>query len=578
MTLNRRRFLRGSLLAVANVAILTACGGQAPAAPTGALAKPTEAPKPAAPAASPAAAAASPAAGASPAASPAASPGASPAAKPAAASASQPAAAAKPADVPKVSRTSAGELKVGLPAKLTTLDTQGQQSVDGVTHTAMQHILDTLVGRDNASGNLIPRLATSWEAPDPTTWVFTLRQGVKFHDGSDFTSADVKASLQRTIDQKGPQAPLWASVETIDTPDPLTVRLKTKQPVGTIPASATLLTVGPAAAINAADFWSKPIGTGPFKYVSWRADADLRVEANDQYWAGPPASKAIIFRHVPEIAARMTALETGELDFTYRVPPDQIDALKTNNDLTVQTTPSHEYYFIWMNSSRDVFKDKRIRQAMIYALDAETMAKDLLQGVGQPATAPIPPTVFGYAAQTPYKYDPAKAKSLLAEAGKPNGFETSFIWYSGAGPQDREIGQAMVAYWAAVGIKVRVDEQERATWLDNLIKLNWDMDFQTNAVTTGDADFTLGRLYHSRANRNGYKNPDLDKLLDDAAAASDQNKRKELYAQAQKIIWDDAVGIFPFDLLATFTYRKTVDGFVPTPSAFLSFYNTMSKR
>jgi peptide/nickel transport system substrate-binding protein len=104
------------------------------------------------------------------------------------------------------------------------------------------------------------------------------------------------------------------------------------------------------------------------------------------------------------------------------------------------------------------------------------------------------------------------------------------------------------------------------------------MDFQTNAVTTGDADFTLGRLYHSRANRNGYKNPDLDKLLDEAAAASDQNKRKELYAQANKIIWEEAVGIFPFDLLATFAYRKTVDGFTPTPSAFLSFFNAMSKK
>ena len=252
--------------------------------------------------------------------------------------------------------------------------------------------------------------------------------------------------------------------------------------------------------------------------------------------------------------------------------------MKKNNELSVQTTPSHEYYFLWMNASREPFTDKRIRQAMIHALDIDTMAKDLLPGIGQRATAPIPPTVFGHAPQTPYAYDPAKAKALLAEAGKPNGFETSFIWYSGAGPQDRELGQAMIAYWNAVGIKVKSGEQERATWLDNLIKLNWDMDFQTNAVTTGDADFTLGRLYHSRANRNGYKNEALDKLLDEAVAATDQNKRKELYAQANKHIWDEAVGIFPFDLLATFAYRKTVDGFTPTPSAFLSFYNTMVKK
>lgn len=570
MTLNRRQFLRGSLLAVANVAILAACAPQQPAAKP-AESKPAET-KPAAPAAT--TAPAKPAEAAKPAESKPAAP----------AAAAQPTAAAKPpeskpaADAKPVSRTPAGELKIGLHAKLTTLDTQGAQSVDGVTHTCMQHVFDTLVGRDSATGNLVPKLATSWEAPDPQTWVFKLRSGVKFHDGSDFTANDVKVSLERIVAQKGPVAPLFAAVETIETPDPMTVRLKMKQPVGTIPASATLLTVAPAAAVNTDGFFNKPIGTGPFKYVSWRADADLRVEANEQYWGGPPASKAIVFKYIPEVAARMTALETGEVDFTWRVPPDQLEGLKKNADLKVETSPSHEYYFIWMNSSREPFTDKRVRQAMIHALDIDTMVKDLLGGIGQRATAPIPPTVFGHAAQTPYAYDVAKAKQLLAEAGKPNGFETSFIWYSGSGPQDREIGQALISYWNAIGVKVKSAEQERATWLDNLIKLNWDMDLQTNAVTTGDADFTLGRLYHSRANRNGYKNPDLDKLLDDAVAATDQNKRKDLYAQANKHIWENAVGIFPFDLLATFAYRKTVDGFVPTPSAFLNFYNTQSKK
>ena len=564
MTWNRRQFLRGSLLAAANVAILAACAPQQPAA------KPAET-KPAAdakPAATTAPAAAKPAE-----------------TKPAApAAAAQPAAVAKPpeskpaTDAKPASRTPTGELKVGLHAKLTTLDPQGAQSVDGITHTAMQHVFDTLVGRDPATGNLVPKLATSWEAPDANTWVFKLRPGVKFHDGSDFTANDVKVSLERIVAQKGPVSPLFAAVEAIETPDPMTFRLKMKQPVGTIPASATLLTVAPAAAVNTDGFFNKPIGTGPFKYVSWRADADLRIEANDQYWGGPPASKAVIFKYIPEVAARMTALETGEVDFTWRVPPDQMDGLKKNADLKVETSPSHEYYFLWMNATREPFTDKRVRQAMIHALDIDTMAKDLLPGIGQRATAPIPPTVFGHAAQTPYPYDVAKAKQLLADAGKPNGFETSFIWYSGAGPQDRELGQAMISYWNAIGVKVKSGEQERATWLDNLIKLNWDMDFQTNAVTTGDADFTLGRLYHSRANRNGYKNPDLDKLLDEAVAATDQNKRKDLYAQANKIIWDEAVGIFPFDLLATFAYRKTVDGFTPTPSAFLSFYNTMSKK
>ena len=187
-----------------------------------------------------------------------------------------------------------------------------------------------------------------------------------------------------------------------------------------------------------------------------------------------------------------------------------------------------------------MFADKRVRQAMAYALDVDKMIKDLLGSVAKRGTAPIPSTVFGFASQTAYAYDPAKAKQLLAQAGVPNGFDAGMIWNPGSAPQDRELLLAMISYWNAIGVRVKSQEMERAVWIDNLNKLNWDMDMQANAVTTGDADFTLGRLYHSRANRNGYKNPDLDKILDDAVATVDQNRRKELYAQANKIIWDDA--------------------------------------
>jgi len=499
------------------------------------------------------------------------------AAKPAAEA--KPTAAAKPAAEAKpAARTPTGELKVALPAKLTTLDPHGAQSVDGVTHTAMQHVFDTLVARDPASGNLVPRLAAAWETPEPTTWVFTLRKDAKFHDGATVTAADVKATIERVIAQKGPVAPLWAAVDTVETPDESTVRIRTKTPAGTIASSATLLPIAPADKVNADGFFSKPIGSGPFRFVSWVADGDLRLEANADYWGGAPGVKNLTFKFIPEIAARVTALETGEIDLTWRLPPDQLPALQRSADLQIETSLSYSYYFIWMNASREPFTDKRVRQAMVHALDVDTMVKDLLPGIGKRATAPIPESVFGHAPQTPYAYDPAKAKQLLAEAGHPNGFETSFIWYAGAGPQDRELGQALVSYWNAVGVRVKVAEQERAQWLDNLIKLNWDMDFQTNSVTTGDADFTLNRLYHSRANRNGYKNPDLDRILDEAAASVDQNKRKELFAQANKIIWEDATGIFPFDLLEPFAWRKSVQGFTTTPGQILSFSNVTIQR
>jgi peptide/nickel transport system substrate-binding protein len=537
--MDRRGFLRVSavFLAASAGGLLMACQQAAPA-PTAAPkaeSKPAEAAKPAAPVAPPTTA---------------------------------PGAAAKPA-----ARTPAGELKVALRAKLNVLDPHGANSVDEVVHTAARHIFDTLVLRDAASGAIQPSLATTWQNPDPTTWVFTLRKDVKYHDGSDLTAADVKASIERVINLKGPAAPLWTAVESVEAPDPGTVRIKTKTPVGTLLANAVLLPIGPASKINVEGFWSKPIGSGPFKVASWTPDADLRLEANTDYWGGPPGLNTLVLRFIPEVAGRVTALETGEIDFAHQIPPDQLGALRRNQDLNIDTPPSYTYYFVWFNSSRPPFTDKKVRQAMVHALDIDGIVRDLLQGAAKRAIAPIPESIFGYAPQQPYAYDVAKAQQLLAEAGHPNGFETSVIWNPGSGPQDREIMQAMVSNWNAAGVRVRSLEQERAVWLDNLIKLNWDMDFQTNSVTTGDADFTLGRLYKSEAKRNGYANPDLDKILDEASASVDQNKRKELYAQANKIIWEDAVGIFPFDLLATFVYRKNVQGFTPTPSPILNFFN-----
>ncbi|HEY3063433.1 MAG TPA: ABC transporter substrate-binding protein [Chloroflexota bacterium] len=458
-----------------------------------------------------------------------------------------------------------------MPAKLVALDPYGAQSVEEVLHTSIQHVLETLVRRDPSSGNLVPHLATEWKNPEPTTWTFTLRKDVKYHDGSNLTSADVKAVLQRIQDQKGPIAPLFAQLDSVETPDETTVQIKTKTPVGTLLASMAMVPIAPASKVNEQGFFNKPIGTGPFKVAAWSPDADLRLEANTDYWGTPAGVKNLTFRFYPEVAPLTTALETGEVDFTWRLAPDQLPGLRSNNDIKVETAPGYTYYFIWMNSSRPVFSDKRVRQAMAHALDVDKILNDLLSGVAKRGTAPISSTVFGYSSQTPYPYDVNKAKQLLSEAGVGGGFDAGVIWNPGSGPQDRELLQAMVSYWNAIGVHVSSQEMERAVWIDNLTKLNWDMDFQTNATTTGDADFTLGRLYHSRANRNGYKNPDLDKLLDEAASTVDQNRRKDLYAQAEKMIWDDAAGIFPFELLNVYAYRKRVSGFVPSASPILSF-------
>jgi peptide/nickel transport system substrate-binding protein len=472
------------------------------------------------------------------------------------------------------SGASSGELVIALPRSLISLDPHGAQSVEEATAIVNAHLLDTLTYRNAETGEIMPRIATEWAQVDELTWTFTIREGLTFHDGSPVSSTDVKASLDRIVELAGPLAPLWATLESVEATDAQTVTIKTTSPTGTVPTSATLLFVAPEAAAADEAFFENPVGAGPYKFVSWTRDSELVLEAVAEHWDGVPGISKLTFRDIPEVAARATSLETGEIDITWALPADQLPTLRENGDLTIASTSTYAYYFIWFNASREPFTDVRVRKAMWHALDIETMAADLLQDVGVPATAPIPSTVFGHAPQTPYAYDPDAAKALLAEAGYPDGFDTHIIWVADSGPQDRELLEVALSYWAAIGVRVENMEQERAVWLENLLALNWDMDMQTNTVRTGDADFTLRRLYTSAANRTGYANPELDQILLDALASADQAERAELYAQANKIIWDDAVGIFPFELRENYVHNNRLQNFVAAPNVIPLFIKT----
>lgn len=480
-----------------------------------------------------------------------------------------PALAGSPAAIAKQTpeaRTPKGELIVSLPARIVALDALGAQGAEESARVVAAHIFDTLVVRDENTGDYLPSLATGWENPDPTTWVFTLRDDATFHDGTPVVAADVVASLDYLVAAKGPLAPLWAALDTVEAPDDTTVQIKTATPLGTILANVALLSIAPEAKVAQEGFFNQPIGSGPFKVTSYKPDQELVLDANTDYWGNLPGVQTLRFRDIPEISARVTALTTGEIDFTYQLPPDQLSSLAENPDLVMSSRPSYRYYFVWLNAQTEAFSDVRVRQAMIHALDIPTISDALMQGSAELMDAPIPSSIFGYAPQEPYAYDPEKAKQLLAEAGYENGFETDMIWAPGSSPQDREIAQAMFSYWDAVGITVADRQSERAQWLEALLALDWEMDFQSNGVVTGDADFVLRRLYHSSANRTGYANPELDKVLDAAAASVDQEERKTLYAEACKIIWDEAVGIYPFTLVQSFIARSNVQGFEPTAS------------
>lgn len=459
---------------------------------------------------------------------------------------------------------SPSELIVANPMSVASIDPHGPGSGDRPTITVAQHVFDTLVVRDGA--DFLPSLATEWDNSDPNVWRFSLVEDATFHDGTPVTADDVVASYERLIELKGPLAGTWSAVESVVAEDEHTVAFTTATPLGTFLSNLALLFIAPAASMNEPDFFLEPIGSGPFVVEGFTPGDRTVLTKNEDYWGEQAQIDRLVIREIPEVSSLVAALETGEVDLTWGIAPDQISTVQAMSDVTLESMPSFQYYMSWFNSSREPFTDPEVRRALWHAVDVESLVEQLFPGAADVASAPIPSTVFGWSAQTPYEYDPELAKQMLADAGYPDGFDSALDISVGGGPQIRLIAQTMISDWQEIGVNVELQEKERAVWLEDLLALNWDMNLLINSVLTGDADFTLGRLYPSAANRTGYANPELDELLAAAKATVDQDERLALYDEANAIIWDDAVGVFPMELLANYAWRNGVVGFTPDPN------------
>jgi len=470
---------------------------------------------------------------------------------------------------------SAQVVKVSPPRTIIDIDPHGPNALLRESVLVARQVFETLVKFDN--NEPVPLLAESWKQIDDKTWQFKLRPGVKFHDGTDFDSADVKASAMRLSRAKGGLASQWKVLESVETPDPLTVIIHLKNPVGPFLRITSFLSIGPSEVVNAKgpeEYGAGVIlpGTGPFKISDFSPGDSLTVSANPTYWGEKPKVKGLQFVNIPEQTARVTAILNGEVDIAWAFSDDELATLRGNSSVKVDVVPSATYGYAWFNAARKPFDDPRVRRAMWHALDLQKVLRDLKPETGTVAKNVIPETVFGFTPLDPYSYDPKKSKALLAEAGLPNGFSTSILFGQNFFPGISDFAQTFISYWDAVGVKVRPLEQERAIFTHNFREMNWDMVLASNPALTLDADYTVGRLYLSENKEMNYTNRELDKILLAAKAESDQAKRKELYAQATKIIWDDAVGIFWGDLKIVYTTRSNISGlqFSPIEAPYLA--------
>src|SRR5437870_11247090 len=285
-------------------------------------------------------------------------------------------------------------------------------------------IYDTLLTRDKQL-QIVPHLATSYKLVSDKVWEVKLRQGVKFHKGEAFDATAVKSSAERIQrpDFKSPQKGWFSTIEQVEIVDPATVRFHTKVPDPAMPARMTLMyQMAPkyVAQVGDAQANLKPVGTGPFKFVEWQKNERIVVEANDAHWSGKPAVRRATWRPIPELGARIAALQTGQADLIVNVPPDQLQALASTRTVRTEKTPSCRIiYFGIAQIKGGPLADRRVRQAINHAVDVQGILDSVLLGNGKRINSSMPPNVWGYDPGIPlYDYNPKKAKELLAAAGQ----------------------------------------------------------------------------------------------------------------------------------------------------------------
>ncbi|PWJ86564.1 peptide/nickel transport system substrate-binding protein [Pseudaminobacter salicylatoxidans] len=475
------------------------------------------------------------------------------------------------------------------------------QSLDPHTVTAtndfriLVNVYDGLVRYKDGTLEVEPALAESWTvSEDGKTYTFKLRQGVKFHDGSDFNAQAVKFNFERMLKEDHPYYntgpfPLsfnFSSIDAVNAPDDHTVEFKLKEPFAPFLSNLaypTGLIVSPAAVEKyGKEYGRHPSGTGPFKFAEWQSNQRVDVERNADYWGGAPALEAIVFRPIADANTRVAEMMAGGIDVMVEVPPDNLATFRQDQNFAVAEQAGPHVWFAILNARTGPFKDKKVRQAANYAVNKETLVNDILQGAATVAAGPVPPA-FNWVEETadPYPYDPDKAKSLLAEAGVENSELTFYVTEGGSGMLDPiTMGAAIQADLQAVGFKVKIETYEWNTFLGRVNPgLEAKADMAEMAWMTNDPDTVPYLTLRSDAmpdmggfNSGYYSNPQVDELLEKARTSTDQAERGKLYGQIQKIVHDDAPWLFVANWKQNAVTTAAVQGFKLQPSFLLQLH------
>ncbi len=417
-------------------------------------------------------------------------------------------------------------------------------------------IFDALVRKDEHF-DLQPSLAERWEQPDPTTWIFHLRDGVRFHDGRPLEAEDVAWTIRSMIDGSlvTAKSGAFASVERVDTPDRLTVAVHLRRADAGLLFNMSDGLFGVVPRGSGRDFGAHPVGSGPFRFRSAVEDKEVVLDRNPVYWAGPPQIARVRFAVVPDAITTALELEKGSADAeSNAITLDEVHALAGRPGLRIETVPSSVVVYANFNVQDPVLRDRRVRQAVAYAIDRPAIIAALWRGQAREAASLLPPGHWARASDSQlqmYPHNVRRAQQLLDEAGYPpgkDGIRLRFTLKTSTDETTRLLAAVLQQQMRAAGIELDVRSAEFGTFYADITRgafqmyiLRWIGSNEDPAIFR--YAYGSGAMPPKGGNRGRYSNPQIDALLAEAAGTSDRDLRRRDYVQVQQILAEDLPGI-----------------------------------
>ena len=434
------------------------------------------------------------------------------------------------------------------------------------------NIFDNLVSR-HPDGKLYPSLATEWKLEGQTTWRFKLRQGVKFHNGDPFTSADAKYSIERTYDPaaKTMVATVLATIERVEAPDPATLVITTKKPDPLLAArlafyGGQIIPKKYVESVGNDAFNAKPVGTGPVRFTSWVKDDRAVLDANPDYWGGKIDMDRWVMRPIPETAPRIAALLKGEVDAITQLPPDQEDRVAANASTRVAGALYAGLYVLAVNSKRPPLDNPLVKQALSLAIDREAIVKELWRGRGIVPGGPIAKGDNHFdASLPPLAYNPAEAKERLKKAGYKGEevfIETTVAYVA----QDKAMSEAIAAMWKDVGVNVKVEVIEYSVRAQKNREKSFKGVFWSDPTSTlSDPDGMMWRLLGPGGPQDYWREAKFDELGNAARFSVDEKFRGQAYKDMTKIFLEHFPWLPVIQPYEDYGIQKYID-FTPNPN------------